>query len=161
VRIGIVSDTHGHLANTQKAVDVLAIEKVECVLHCGDIGSSEVIPLFGRWPTHFVFGNCDPDQESLAETIELCEQTSHGLFGSIELAGCPIALLHSHEPGRLRATIASQKYHLVCYGHTHVREHHYEGETLVLNPGALYRANPHTIAIVELPQLAVRSIEVG
>ncbi len=59
----------------------------------------------------------------------------------------------------MRETIASQNYRLVCYGHTHLREFHYEGETLVLNPGALYRANPHTIAIVELPQLAVRSIE--
>ena len=27
------------------------------------------------------------------------------------------------------------------------------GETLVLNPGALYRANPHSIAVVELPSL--------
>jgi uncharacterized protein len=159
VRIGVVSDTHGHLGNTQRAVDVLGNEQVECVLHCGDIGSAEVIPLFGDWPTHFVFGNCDHDQESLTHIIDLCEQTSHGLFGSIELAGCPIALLHSHEPRRLGETIASQNYRLVCYGHTHLREFHYEGETLVLNPGALYRANPHTVAIVELPQLAVRSIE--
>jgi uncharacterized protein len=161
MRIGIVSDTHGHLGNTRKAVEVLAGRGVECVLHCGDVGSSEIVPLFGRWPTHFVFGNCDHDGEELTRTIELSEQTSHGAFGSIELDGCPIAVLHGHDSRRLRETIASQKYRLVCYGHTHVPEHHYEGETLVLNPGALFRANPHTIAIVELPSLAVCTLEVA
>jgi putative phosphoesterase len=161
MRIGIVSDTHGHLGNTRKAVEALAAHEVECVLHCGDIGSSEVVPLFGRWPTHFVFGNCDHDEDALTETIELSEQTSHGAFGSIELDGCRIALIHGHDSRRFREAIASQEFGLVCYGHTHVPEHHYEGETLVLNPGALFRATPHTIAVVDLPSLAVRSIEVA
>ena len=161
MRIGIVSDTHGHLANTRKAVDTLTEQGVDCVLHCGDVGSSEIVPLFGRWPTHFVFGNCDHDQADLTRIIELSEQTSHGEFGSIELNGCRVALLHGHDSQRFRETIASQEYDLVCYGHTHVPEHHYEGETLVLNPGALFRANPHTIAIVELPRRAVSLIEVG
>jgi putative phosphoesterase len=161
MRIGIVSDTHGHLGNTKKAVEALASHGVECVLHCGDIGSSEIVPLFGRWPTHFVFGNCDHDQDELTRVIELTEQTSHGQFGSIELGGCRIGLLHGHDSRLFRETIASQKYGLVCYGHTHIPEHHYAGETLVLNPGALFRANPHTIAVVDLPQLAVCQIEVA
>jgi uncharacterized protein len=160
MRIGIVSDTHGHLAYTRKAVDVLADHRVECVFHCGDIGSSEIVPLFAPWPTHFVFGNCDHDQEELKRTIELWEQTSHGLFGSMKLDRCDVALTHGHVPELLRDAISSQQYRLVCYGHTHVREHHYEGETLVLNPGALFRANPHSIAIVELPELIVTSVEV-
>lgn len=160
MRIGIVSDTHGHLPCTRKAVEALAAHGVEHVFHCGDVGSTEVVPLFAQWPTHFVFGNCDHDQEELTRTIELWEQTSHGLFGSTKLEGCDVALTHGHIPQLLRDAISSQKYHLVCYGHTHVREHHYEGETLVLNPGALFRANPHSIAIVELPELTVTSVEI-
>jgi len=161
MRIGIVSDTHGHLGNTRKAVDLLETQNVACVLHCGDIGSTEVVPLFGRWPTHFVFGNCDHNEADMTEMIEISEQTSHGPFGQIELESCRIALLHGHDSKRMRETIASQRYGLVCYGHTHVPEHHYEGETLVLNPGALYRANPHTIAIVDLPQLSVCRLELA
>jgi hypothetical protein len=42
-----------------------------------------------------------------------------------------------------------------------VPEQHYQGKTLVLNPGALFRANPRTIALVELPSLAVETIEVA
>jgi len=100
----------------EKGVEALASHGVECVLHCGDIGSSEIVPLFGRWPTHFVFGNCDHDHDELTRVIELTEQTSHGQFGSIELGGCRIGLLHGHDSRRFRETIASQKYGLVCYG---------------------------------------------
>ena len=49
--------------------------------------------------------------------------------------------------------IASGDYDLVCYGHTHAAEQHREGKTLVLNPGALYRADPHSLAVVELETL--------
>jgi putative phosphoesterase len=160
MRLGIVSDTHGHLGYTRQAAEALAAHSVELVFHCGDIGSSEIIPLFAPWPTHFVFGNCDHDQEELQRTIELWEQTSHGLLGSVELGGCSVALTHGHVPQLLRDAISSQKHRLVCYGHTHLREHHYEGETLVLNPGALFRANHHTIAIVELPEMTVTSVEI-
>jgi hypothetical protein len=41
-----------------------------------------------------------------------------------------------------------------------VAESHKEGRTLVLNPGALYRATPHSFAIVELPSMQVSTIEV-
>jgi putative phosphoesterase len=160
MRIGIVSDTHGHLAYTRKAVEALAENRVERVFHCGDIGSCEIVPLFAPWPTHFVFGNCDHDHAELERTIELWEQTSHGLFGSVELAGTKVALTHGHVPQLLRDAISSKKHRLVCYGHTHLREHHYEGETLVLNPGALFRANPHSIALVDLPELTVTSVEI-
>jgi predicted phosphodiesterase len=41
----------------------------------------------------------------------------------------------------------------VCYGHTHLAAIERLGRTLSLNPGALYRANPHSLAIVELKSL--------
>lgn len=159
LRIGIVSDTHGHLANTRKAVEALAAHEVEQVIHCGDIGSPDIVYLFDRWPAHFVFGNCDHDQDALSVAMKASNQSDHGDFGSFELAGTRIAVLHGHDHRRLRETIASQDHQLVCYGHTHVPEHHYEGETLVLNPGALFRADPHTLAVVELPSLAVKRID--
>jgi predicted phosphodiesterase len=46
----------------------------------------------------------------------------------------------------------------VCHGHTHRRREERVGKTLVLNPGAIYRANPHTFAIVDLPLLEVTSV---
>jgi putative phosphoesterase len=125
--------------------------EVDSVLHCGDIGSSAVVDLFAKWPTHFVFGNCDDDTRGLAAAIEKAGQTCHGLFGELEFEGVKVALLHSHERNRFRAAIDSGQYRLVCYGHTHVAAIDRHGDTVVVNPGAIYRANPHSIAVVDLP----------
>jgi putative phosphoesterase len=158
MHIAVLSDTHGHMANTSAAISRIRREGVEAVLHCGDIGSPAIVPLFSEWPTHFVFGNVDDDQDELAEAIRAAGLTCHDRFGSILLEGVRIALLHSDDRSRFETAIVSGEFDLVCYGHTHVAEHHCVGRTVVLNPGALYRAVPHTFAIVELPSLSIRQI---
>ncbi|MFN0022022.1 MAG: YfcE family phosphodiesterase [Pirellulaceae bacterium] len=150
MRLGIVSDTHGHVLNTLAAIRMLETLGVDEVLHCGDICSTVIPGLFTRWPTHFVFGNCDPNEAELSLAIGAAGQRCHDRFGDITLAGRRIALIHSDDARLFRKTITSDQFDLVCYGHTHEAEQHHEGKTLVLNPGALYRANPHSIAIVEL-----------
>lgn len=151
--IGVVSDTHGHVEYTRAAIRILEGLGVELVLHCGDIGSPAIVPLFAQWPTHFVFGNVDYDTESLRAAIEAAGQTCHHRFGELELAGKKVAFLHSDDGLLFDETIAGGKFDLVCYGHTHEAEQHLQGPTLVLNPGALYRATPHTLATVEFPGL--------
>jgi len=153
MRLGVVSDSHGHVSHTLPAIEMLRSLEVDQVLHCGDIGSSGVVALFADWPTHFVFGNCDYDQLSLQQAIETAGQSCHGQFGQLEIEGRQIALLHSHEQARFDQTLRSGQWDLVCYGHTHVAAIDRYGATLALNPGALYRANPHSLAIVELPSL--------
>jgi putative phosphoesterase len=153
MRIGIVSDTHGHVANAQAAVRMLQALEVQRVLHCGDIGSPEVVALFSAWPTDFVFGNCDGNRAELAAAIVAAGQTCHGEFGALEFDGRRIALLHSHDGARFRTTLVSGAWDLVCYGHTHVASIDRHGSTLAVNPGALYRANPHSLAFIDLPTL--------
>jgi putative phosphoesterase len=153
MRIGVVSDTHGHVELTQPAIRMLESLQVDRVLHCGDIGSAAVVELFAPWPTDFVFGNCDSNRRELAQVISAAGLTCHGDFGELELAGNRIALLHSHDGRRFRQTLTSGVWDLVCYGHTHVASIDRHGPTLAVNPGALYRAQPHSIAIVELPDL--------
>lgn len=161
LRIAVVSDTHGHLEFTRQAVELIRQRDVAAVLHCGDVGSPAIVPLFADWPTHFVFGNVDYDAGALDRAIRQARQTTHGEFGEIELAGVKIALLHSHDRSRFDAAISAGGYDLVCYGHTHQAEQHVAGRTLVLNPGALYRANPRSFAIVELPDLLVEFVAVS
>ena len=152
MRIGIVSDSHGHVINTRAAVRMLESLEVEQVIHCGDVGGDEVVGLFSPWPTHFVYGNVD-DRRLLGRAIAAAGQTFHEAFGSIELAGRRIAFLHGDDTALLRQTSTSGEWEIVCHGHTHVARQTQVGRTLVLNPGALYRATPHTLAYVELPSL--------
>ena len=151
--IGVVSDTHGHAAYTSAAVRMLESLEVQLVIHCGDIGSPVIPGLFSAWPAHFVFGNVDHDQAGLAKAIAAESLISHGRFGSVEIERARIAFLHGYDTRLLRDTIASGRWDLVCYGHTHKAEQHRDGDTLVLNPGAIYRANPRSIAVVELPEV--------
>ncbi|MGH7192648.1 MAG: metallophosphoesterase family protein [Candidatus Saccharimonadales bacterium] len=159
MRIGVVSDSHGHVANTGAAVRMLESLEVERVIHCGDVGGDEIVAQFSRWPTHFVFGNVD-DPRRLRLAVEAAGQTFHEAFGSLELAGRRIAFLHGDDAPLLRQTIAGGQYALVCHGHTHLAKQSRQGPTLVLNPGALYRATPHSIALVELPAVEATIITV-
>jgi uncharacterized protein len=158
--LGVISDSHGHVPNTRAAVRMLESLGVEAVLHCGDIGSTAIVPLLAAWPAYFVFGNVDTGSEAteLRQAIEQAGQTCLGRFGSVQLGGVKIAMLHGDDTRLLEQTIAQGEHALVCHGHTHVPRWEQVGSTWVLNPGALYRADPHTIAVVELPKLKAEII---
>ncbi len=160
MRIGVISDTHGHVANTRRAVDVMDELKLDCVLHCGDIGSVEVVRLFTSWPTHFVLGNVDHNEEELRSAIAAAGQTCHGRFGALELAGKRIALLHDDDGARFRETVGSGTWDVVCYGHTHAAKIEKINGALVLTPGAMYRASRHSFAYVDLPSLEAEHVSV-
>jgi uncharacterized protein len=156
--IGIISDTHGDVHGTRLATRVLGSLGVNAVLHCGDIGSAEVIPLFSAWPTHFVFGNVD-HHGPLREAIEAAGQTCHERFGSLELEGLRIALLHGDDQTLLEETVRSGRWDLVCHGHTHRAKHLRHAKTLVVNPGAIARTSRASVAILDLPTLVVTPIQ--
>jgi hypothetical protein len=160
--LGVISDSHGQVQNTQAAVRMLDSLGVEAVLHCGDIGSEAIVPLLADWPTHFVLGNVDggATAAALESAIREAGQTCHGRFGSFELGGVRIALLHGDDERLLEDTIAAGRHQLVCHGHTHRARLEQVGPTLVLNPGALYRAHPHSIAVVELPALRTEIVSI-
>ncbi|MCC9607620.1 YfcE family phosphodiesterase [Blastopirellula sp. JC732] len=160
MQIGIVSDTHGQVEFTRAAIRMLESFEVEQVIHCGDIGSNAIVDLFAPWPTHYVVGNVDFDHAGLQAAIKTAGQTFHGMFGQLSLGERKIAFLHGHDEARLAATINSGAYDLVCHGHTHQATNYLVGQTRVLNPGALYRASRHTIAIVDLPSLEISIVPV-
>ena len=155
---GIISDTHGHVRNTTEGLQLLAARGVERILHCGAIGSSAIPGLFST-PTHFVFGNVDHDVVELRLAIANAGHTCHERFGELTFAGVKIALLHGDDSRRFETTAKAGVWDLVCYGHTHRRESRYAGKTLLLNPGAVFRATPHTVATIELERRAVEFLE--
>ncbi len=158
MKLGIVSDTHGHVPYAQQAIRMLESLGVDEVLHCGDIGSEAIVDLFAPWPTHFVFGNVDHQTHILRVAIEVAGQTCHGDRGVLQREGLQIGFLHGHDSQLFQESIESGEFDLLCYGHTHVAKQEVIGKTLVLNPGALYRATPHSLAVVELPQRTVLEV---
>lgn len=160
MRLGVISDSHGHVERTLAAVRMLESLQVERVIHCGDIGSPAIAPLLNAWPTDYVDGNVDHDTEELAEAATAHGGTFHGRFADLELAGVRIAVIHSDDGRRFRETIDSGRWQLVCYGHTHQADLRDHNGVLVLNPGALYRTAIPSLAIVELPELEIHTIKI-
>mgnify|MGYP002626102923 CR=1 FL=1 len=159
LRLGIVSDSHGRVESTRAAANLLESFDVSQVIHCGDIGTPEVISALARWPTHYVFGNCDGQLDALRAAMKEAGGTCHEEFGTLKLEGRAIAFLHGDDHRKLVESITSGTFDLVCHGHTHRAKQEMIGETLVLNPGALFRARPLSSAVVELPSLEVTSLD--
>lgn len=158
--LGVLSDTHGEVEMTRLAADVFRRFEVGCVIHCGDIGSMEVVAALHGLPVHYVFGNCDgaTARSVLEPAIEVSHQHCHGMFGELELEGKRIFFLHGHQDDRFATEIESGHWDLICYGHTHSRSLHIEHGTLLLNPGALYRVSRPSVVIVDLPAMDVTPV---
>ena len=126
MKFAIVSDTHDHINNFKKVIDWLNKEKIETILHCGDICNketiSEAVKIF-KGEIKFVRGNGDFHLDDILETME------------IELGGKKIFL--NHYPDIAKNKAESGKYDLVFYGHTHKPWEEKVGECRLVNPGEL------------------------
>jgi uncharacterized protein len=150
MKIGVVSDTHGKLEITQTAIRLLCERGSELILHCGDIDTTDTVRLFRELPTHFVFGNWDHSRTRMSAAMREIGAVGHDGPGQIEVAGKRIAWLHGHVRGERPRLESAGAFHFLFYGHSHKAEAHRTGPTLVLNPGALHRARPKTVALVDL-----------
>ena len=139
MRIGVISDTHGNFRRTERAAELLAEWRVDEVIHCGDVGSPDLVWLFEAWPAHFVAGNVD-DAEALERRVREAGRTWHGRFGSLELDGRQVAFLHGDDERLLHKTIQDGRWQLVCHGHTHVAAQRREGDVLGASQSGRHRS---------------------
>ena len=67
MRIGVVSDTHNHLKNTRRIVELFNEARVERVVHTGDITQAKTLHALAglEAPLYAVYGNNDLERESL------------------------------------------------------------------------------------------------
>ncbi len=156
MKIGILSDTHGKLPLAIRALELLLARDVGAVIHCGDIGSEELLDELAtlcdahRVPLHAVLGNVDEYNPTLRAYRAGPFVKMWGLQANLELDGKRIAVHHGHLAQALLQAISSGANDYVLTGHTHRMEDSRSGHTRVINPGAVTRANPPSIAILDL-----------
>lgn len=129
-RIGLISDTHGHL--DPKLFKYL--EACDEIWHAGDIGTLQVTDTLANWkPLRAVHGNIDGDKLRLIHP-------ENQLF---ELEGVKVLITHiggypGHYTTRVRQLILSEKPKLYICGHSHILKVMYDKkyEVLHMNPGA-------------------------
>jgi putative phosphoesterase len=160
MRIGILSDTHSRYETVETALALVQNGGIQTLLHCGDIEDAETVWLFHGFTTHFVFGNCDTERASLRQAIHGIGGTLHEPFGSLELEGVRIAFMHGDDKRRMRQVEDDGRHDFLFYGHTHQAREHRTGPTRVINPGALHRARPKTIVVLDLASGELESVQV-
>jgi putative phosphoesterase len=70
MKFAIVSDTHDNTANFNKVINFLHTQKIETMLHCGDICNQDTIDESiknFKGQIHFVRGNGDFDLHTIPE----------------------------------------------------------------------------------------------
>jgi putative phosphoesterase len=147
--IGVISDTHGHLrAGVQKA-----FEKVDLIIHAGDIGDEKVLKELSQIsPIVAVRGNMDFGK--WANNLPKSEFIEIG----------PIVVYVLHIANRLEVAPGNSHFKAIITGHTHRSDVYEKNGITFLNPGsASYPkfGHPASVALLKLQRdgLSVRLIE--
>ncbi|HEX2021290.1 MAG TPA: YfcE family phosphodiesterase [Candidatus Thermoplasmatota archaeon] len=154
MRIGLVADTHDNLPLCRAAARFLRDEAPDLVLHLGDVTSPATLDAFEGLRAQVLVGNND-DARALGRKAEALGWPAPARDWSATLDGVLVAAHHGHLPPRLPG-----EPDVLLHGHTHRRRAETAGRTLVVNPGALFRAPTKTIAVLELPARRVAFFEV-
>lgn len=142
MRIGLISDTHGHL--DPKVPGLFA--GVDHILHAGDIGySSIILQLEGIAPTTAVLGNND----LMPDFVE---------SERVELGGYKFLVYHIVDPGTpslmFKRLLMAERPDFVVFGHSHRSADLTVEGVRYLNPG--YSGKPRlglvrSVAVLEIP----------
>ena len=148
MKIGILSDTHDDIDNTNKAIDIFQENDVKAVIHAGDIISPPVIAEFYRLTEKGVklfgiFGNNDGEKKGLKNAFEIVGGELLGDIGKIELGGLKFCIYHGQDLKKKEKIIKSGKFDVFVFGHTHTRypkgvDTEIINDTIVLNPGTAH-----------------------
>ena len=167
-RYGLMSDTHGHSLTAQRAVAVLLRHKIDAILHMGDVGNEAVIdalvvnnPKTGeQMDARVVFGNTDFDATDLGRHAVSVGVKNHHPVGRLDTPRGTLVFMHGDDNNAFDEALAKNAAYL-CHGHTHLYAKNRVGKTLVINPGALYRASQYTVAVLDTEDESVTFYQVS
>lgn len=157
MKVGLLSDTHNHLAETRRALDLLLARGAEHLVHCGDAGE-DVVDLLAATclerglRAHVAIGNCDRPQLADAPFLTQPAGLERAEAPEFTLAGKQCVALHGDRAEILRQTVQSGRFDYVFTGHSHAPADVREGRTRLVNPGSPVRprGGPPTVAVLDL-----------
>ncbi len=159
MKLGIIADSHDHLPNLRKALEIFKEKECKYILHCGDFISPFVFRVFKEFgiPVYGVFGNNDGELIYLLKMAEGIAQLKKGPI-ELELEGKKIALMH--EPTYISVLRSSSQFDLIAYGHTHQPQLELT-PPLLINPGECcgYLSGRATVVFCDLEQMSAELIE--
>ncbi|MCS6862422.1 MAG: metallophosphoesterase [Abditibacteriales bacterium] len=156
MKLGVMSDSHDHVPNVRKAVELFCAEGVGLVVHAGDFVAPFALDPLRDLPCKVVavLGNNDGEKVGLQKRCESMGFELQPKMATAQLGGRKIAVVHEPEP--VEGLARSGLFDIVVYGHTHKIDIE-KGKTLILNPGEVggWVTGRATVAVVDLDTLEV------
>ena len=134
----------------RKALTLFDALGVTQVVHCGDVGGMDVFDEMVGRSVVFVWGNTDDPQdgtESYLQTMGI--ESPKSVPVRLECEGTRIAVFHGHEPG-FASALRNLEVDYLFHGHTHTPRDERRHGKRIINPGALHRASPKTVATLDV-----------
>jgi putative phosphoesterase len=157
--LGILSDSHSQVERTRRAIELLQQAGATEFIHCGDVEIEQVLDLFAGLHAHVTFGNCDP-AGVLARYAAAIDLDARHPSGEVIVDGRRVAFTHG-DSQRVVSSVLADRPDFLLHGHTHERRDDMVHGVRVINPGALHRARPFTVALLEPATGALRWLEVA
>lgn len=142
--LGILSDTHGNCSRAKSALHAMRDYPVGHVIHCGDLGSEEIVSLLFELqengiPVTAVAGNVDEWDPGIRIFGKKMGVPLHGQI-RLNLGGLRAGVCHGHDPRVMDSLLQDPNLEVLFTGHTHIPRDERVGPLRVLNPGAIHRA---------------------
>ena len=159
--LGVVSDTHNHVSNVEKIIDIFNERNVDKVIHTGDITKANTLNRFSRLECPFigVYGNNDLEETGLGEIAKK---------NGFEFQLPPLILTINnkkiavfHEPNEVEFVIEKDpSIDIVIHGHTHRYRNETMGKVRVFNPGecAGMQKGRNAVGLINLNDLSFKRI---
>jgi putative phosphoesterase len=154
MKLGLLSDTHGHLGRTELALRMLKDAGAAQLIHCGDLGSEEVLSLLleqqeSGLPVTAVPGNVDDWDPGL---ILYGKKIGIPLprLQRIEIEGLHVAIHHGHDAALMQNLMAEMNASENCASSTPERftaptQRGFRCSTPGAGSSLFYRFNNHII----------------
>ena len=137
--LGILSDTHEHLENIEKAKKLFSERGASPVIHLGDYCAGPSVRAMKGMKVIGILGNNDGDPLRLQKNFqEIGGSEFKWDFCVLEFDGLKVACYHGTVSEITEALILCGKYDVVLSGHTHHSSVKTVGKTLAVNPGSVH-----------------------
>jgi putative phosphoesterase len=161
MKIGIMSDSHDNIVNLAKAISKMKENKVEVIIHCGDLSAGFIVNKLAETglTIHSVFGNVGDRYSNTRKAALHPNYNLHGEMAELEIDNLKIAVTHMNFFADGLASTG--KYDFVLHGHTHIKRDEKIGDTRIINPGELLglKDAPPSFAILDTKTKEVEFFE--
>lgn len=139
MKVVIISDSHGNIANLKLAVGFAEKIKAGAIIHCGDWDNLKAVEeMFkSNTPLYAVLGNADI-HPGIEDMLKKKSKEFNEKYLEVDLYGRKIGIVHNIKD----FPFGKNKLDIVFSGHKHFKTENIINGVKVVSPGALHSVEP-------------------